>query len=150
MGRSRTMIRSLLCAGLSLSVCLLAARGWAQVVVPEVQVEGAAPGRSETAADAAAASGRSDALPSRRVGAATAYDASGDGDLPSVDAPAIARSPAANLPGGAKASPCRRSCTSSATVTATPRTGSRLTATPPPICGSPIASRSILARSKPA
>jgi len=119
MSRSHLMIRSLLCAGVSLSACLLAARGWAQVVVPEVQVEGAAPDPAEAAPHAESASGRSDALPSRRVGAATAYDASGDGvdfgvsnggsnalrtvgDLPSVDAPAIDPYAAANLPGGAK------------------------------------------------
>jgi iron complex outermembrane receptor protein len=124
MRRSRHLLRTTLRASVSLGACLVAASGWAQEAVPEVHIEAPAAasgaGGSGAATDAASASGRPAAqLPSRRDGAATAYDASGNGvdfgvsnggsnvlrtvgNLPSVDAPAIDPYGAANLPGSSK------------------------------------------------
>lgn len=121
----RSSLLAALRASVSLGACLVAAGAWAQESVPEIHVEAPAAASSAAppsgaATDAAAASGRPSAqLPSRRDGAATAYDVSGDGvdfgvsnggsnvlrtvgNLPAVDAPAIDPYAAANLPGGTK------------------------------------------------
>jgi len=116
MRRCRSVLRSALRAGISLGACLFAASGTAQVAVPDVRVEA----HAVAAAEQAPAPDRPAAhLPSRRDGAATVYDAAGNGvdfgvsnggsnvlrtvgDFPSVDAPAIDPYGAANLPGAAK------------------------------------------------
>jgi iron complex outermembrane receptor protein len=122
MRRSRSALPALLRAGVSLCACMAAAGAFAQEAVPEVQVNADRPAQAWSGASSgasSAAAGRSAALPSRRDGAATAYDVSGNGvdfgasngggnvlrtvgTLPSVDAPAIDPYGAANLPGGTK------------------------------------------------
>ncbi|MBB4200046.1 hypothetical protein CCR94_04405 [Rhodoblastus sphagnicola] len=117
MRHSRPAQRRVLRASVSLGACLFVASGWAQVALPEVHVE--APAAAPAAESAVAEPGRPAALPSRRDGAATVYDAAGNGvdfgadnggsnvlrtvsNLPSVDAPAIDPYGAANIPNGFK------------------------------------------------